>query len=173
MHAVARRLQKIADRGAEGRVAPVADVQRAGRIGRHKLQEDLRAVAAWLTTVLLAALEHGGDLVVIGRVANEEVDEPRSGNVDLRYYRILGKCVDDASGKLAGVGANRFREPHCYVGGEVAMARVARPLDGCRNGVPFRKVIQFGHPRQRIVDEFGNSGFHSGGAPGTSGGRQF
>ena len=60
-------------------MAAVADVQRAGRIGRHELEQDARRLARRLPAVIGALVEYGLDFLSEGRGAQAKVDEAGAG----------------------------------------------------------------------------------------------
>ena len=126
---IAHCFEEVGERVAEDRTAGVPDMHRAGGVGRDVLDIDLRPTAPGSPAIggigLDQRLEHA---VPIGGLQSE-VDEAGAG--DLRRIDILvaRQRGGDAGGKLARLGAERLREHHRRIDGEVAMRGFARRFD--------------------------------------------
>ena len=123
-------LEQRRDAVAQRRAAAVADMQRTGRIGRDELDVDPSPRADGGPTVL-APLRVKRWKSAEQRVGGEpEVDESGSGDLDAGQHR--GRRVergDDALRHGARIGALATRQLHREVGGEVAVRRIAGPLE--------------------------------------------
>jgi hypothetical protein len=72
--------------------------------------------------------EDAPHLGVVGRRAEEEVDEARAGDLDLVDERIGRQCGQQLPGHLARLGPGRLGQQHRRVAGEIAVFAAARAL---------------------------------------------
>ena len=95
MHVEADRGQQVGDDRAVGRTAAVADVQRAGRIGRHELDLDLgrRRVGDRDAHALLDL----GALVVLRRDLRCGDDESAALGLECVQCDVQGEGIDDVA----------------------------------------------------------------------------
>ena len=123
------RRQRRRERVADGRPAPVADVQRAGRVGRDEL--DLRSLAPPESAVResRSLLDDAVHFTLHEPLGEAQVDEARrrdAGRVDdLARGKVRGDCRGD--------GQRGHHRRACELqrqgAGVVAVGRVAGPLD--------------------------------------------
>jgi hypothetical protein len=119
----------IAQRG----LAAVADVQRAGRVGRDEFDDHMMAGAGIAAAVGLALLQDGARHRLLGGVGQAQVDEARTRDLG-RGDQALGLRIglqggDQAGGQLARIGLQRLGQLHRDIAGDVAVGRVARALE--------------------------------------------
>ena len=159
-HVPAARGEQTRDAIADRRVASVADVQRAGRIGRDEFHARHLAGAVLVVTVVAAIVEHARDLGVVRLRAQEEIDEARSGDfhfVDLCTFRQRG---DQRFGDRARILARRFGQQHRGIGGEIAMFFLPRAFDHEGRGGIGGQGALFPQALDRAQDELIQSFFH-------------
>ena len=118
--------QRIAEHGA----AAMADMHRPGRIGRDIFDVDRNAAADVAHAVSRAQLHRAAQRRDPGGGLEREIDEARAGDVDLVDDSIGTKFFGDRLGKLARFAAGVLGQHHGSVGGDIAMRRIARRLDG-------------------------------------------
>jgi hypothetical protein len=116
---------------AVGREPAVADVDRAGGVGRHELDHDLLAAAQLRGGVRRRALvdDLGEDVVQPGG-CEAEVHEARTGDLDgLDVRRQVGvEVLDELGGQLARVAPGLLGRGERHVRGPVAVLPVGRSL---------------------------------------------
>ena len=132
---MAGEFQQARQRIAEHRAAAVADVHRAGGIGRDIFDIDLldRAHPALRRATIVAALrqcgaQHGPENMRL----QADVDEAGTGDLGLRDVGVFGKREGDLGGELARIAETAlgfFGEDHGGVDGEIAERGLARRLD--------------------------------------------
>jgi len=111
--------ERVGGRGAVGCAAAVADVQRAVRIRRDEL--DLHRFARVLRREAVAfVVEHAGHDLLQRGAGHEEVEETRPGDIDLGQRRMRRQRGHDPFRDVARLAAERLRELHRDVAGEVA-----------------------------------------------------
>ncbi len=103
MDAVAHRLEKIAERGAEGRMPAVRDMQRAGGIGRDEFHLHPLSGAGVRSAVAGALLQDLADLLMVGVILEEKVDESRAGDLHFRDRGARRQSAGQGFGELAGI----------------------------------------------------------------------
>ena len=111
----------------------MADVQRAGRIGRHKFEHDaftgVRAGRAKLHT----RFDHGLNHRLFGRVGQANVDEARTGDLQRADVGVVRHGVDQLLCQLAWVFAQRFGQLHGDIARGVAVRSLFRALQRRRD----------------------------------------
>ena len=128
-------------------------MHRPGGIGRDILHVDGRAGALSRSPEAVPVGEDGAQHVVEDAFLQGQVDEARTGDLDLVHPRIAAQVAGDQLGKGARIGAGLLGEDHRRVGGEVAMRRVARRLDDDAPDVEaLREAAGFHEPRERVGD---------------------
>ena len=129
IHREARGLEQVTDRGAVGGETAVADVQGAGRVCRHELEQHFGRLRGRLASVVLTLFEHTLELVVESTIDQVEIDETGPGNLDPIQQFRLGQLRDDGFRELARFTAGGLGEAHREVAGKIAVPRVAGTLD--------------------------------------------
>ena len=138
--AVPRELQDPPQRVAVGRLARVAHVGRARRVGRHELEQDvLRHGRAAAPAGLPGAHDraHGAGEPTGGQ---GHVEEPRPGDLDrrqpVRGRRVPAQSLRDRLGDLARRAACRLGKRHRDRARDVALVALGRrrERDGRRRG---------------------------------------
>ncbi len=155
-HVVACKGEHVRQRGAVGRAAAVADVQRAGRIGGDELHLHLHALggAAAEVRALAEHLAHDSGLGVGGE---GEIDESGTGDFGLGDQFRGRQLGQQQVGELARVALERLSQLQREVGSEIAVARLLRALQQDRG------VGQIGrHALQRGVEQIGQQDFWIG-----------
>ena len=153
-HVPAGEAQQVRQGRAIGGTAPVADVQRAGRVGGNVLYLHLLPAAELRAPELVARDQHGADDVDLGPRIEREVDESRPrhlGPADQPRSRQLGQ---QQPGDFARILPQRLGQLHRQVGGEIAMRRVARSFNVDRRVGRRRRNAD-----QRLLQQFGQPGF--------------
>ncbi len=107
LDAVPRRLEHPHEGVAVGRPPPVPDVQRAGRVGRDKL--DLNPLGALLhaAAVALPLHQHLADHPVLDALLQVQVDEAAAGDLGALepVWGVGVEGLGDAAAEAAGIGA--------------------------------------------------------------------
>ena len=119
------------ERVAVGRVAPAGRDQRAGRIGRHELDEDPHARVGTAGAEPLAGLEHGAQRIAVPAVRQRQVEESRAGDL-IRGQRVAqqpGQRLPHALGDLPRSRVQVRSQQHADVGRVVALAGPLGALD--------------------------------------------
>ena len=150
---VAGEGEEVGERIAEHGATAMADMHRPGRIGRDILHVDGRAGALSRSAEAVPVGEDGAQNLVEDAFLQGQVDEARTGDLDLVHPRIAAQVAGDQLGEGARIGAGLLGEDHRRVGGEVAMRRVARRLDDDAPDVEaLREAAGFHEPRERVGD---------------------
>ena len=129
-HREAGECQQRRQRIAEHRAARVADMHRPGRIGGHVFDVDL-AARAGVAAAVVASLRDQRSAEARCQICRPQaqVDEARPGDLGRIDIRVPGERDRDARGEVARLHAQRLRQHHGRVGGQIAVAGVARRLD--------------------------------------------
>ncbi|MCY1227518.1 hypothetical protein D9M72_397880 [compost metagenome] len=134
MHVEALPRQQVGQRVAQRRLAAVADVQRAGRVGRDELHQYLAVHAALARTVVVALGQHRAQHVGLGGRGQAQVDEAGAGNLHGLDQALRARVglhgIDDALGQFARIALERTRDLHGDVAGKVAVGGHLGPLEG-------------------------------------------
>ena len=120
LHVPAGMREQTGDGITEHRVPCMADVQRAGRVGADELHLDALAVGL-PGAVGRARRHHVAERVVQPAVGDEDVQEPRAGNLDALDERRLREGGADRLGHLARVPSGSRGQHERDVGREVAV----------------------------------------------------
>ncbi len=99
VHAPSVRIEQVRDRGAEGRVPAVADVQRPRRIRGDELDDRLPAAAGIAAPVAGAVRQHAAHLRLPGRGRHEEIDESGAGDFGFRDDLVRRQARRRSSGR--------------------------------------------------------------------------
>ncbi len=150
-HFGARRREQAREAISDRCGTAVADVQRPGRVCGDEFNAGFAARADRVAAVLRCGGVHRADFLVIGRGAQEEIDEPRSRDLDFREQRALRQRGDERLRERARVGARGFGEQHRGIAGEVAVVTVLRALDDDRPQ-PRRRAACRRHACDRAPD---------------------
>jgi hypothetical protein len=141
---VALRHEQRGQRVAQRRLAAVAYVQRAGRVGRDEFDDDFLAGAGAGAAVGGALRQHGLDHGLLGGGADAQVDEARAGDFGRFDQALAGRVgqqrIDQPGGQFARVHFQLLGQLHGDVAGDVAVRRVAWSLqhDVGTTSVPAR-----------------------------------
>ena len=108
----------------------MADMHRPGRIGRDIFDVDRNAATDFAHAVSRARLHRAAQRRDPGGGLEREIDEARAGDVGLGDDSVGAQFLRDCLGKLARFAAGVLGQHHGGVGGNVAMRRIARRLDG-------------------------------------------
>ncbi|MNM75754.1 hypothetical protein D3C81_875500 [compost metagenome] len=133
--------QQVGERVAQRRLAAVAHVQRAGRVGRDELDQHLAMHAALACAVVVALGQHRAQHLGLGGGGQAQVDEAGTGDLhgldQALRARIGLHRGDDALRQLARVALERARDLHGDVAGKVAVGGRLGPLerDGGQGGI--------------------------------------
>ena len=111
----------------------MANVQRAGWIGRNKFNLYFFTLADFTGAEAVATFENGADDVERGLLVNEKVDKSRPGNLDLVYMLIIGQGIDQGLRQVTRIFASRLGQHHCNIAGKVAMGNI-----GCTRYLDIR-----------------------------------
>ncbi len=109
-------------------MAAVRDVQRAGGVRGHELDEDALAAARLAVAVLVAELMDAADDARRDVFHQEEVDEAGAGDLRLGDDVVGRQGADDGLSQLARIATGRLGQAHGDVGREVAVRGIARAL---------------------------------------------
>ena len=124
--------KQIANAVAQRRLARMPQVQRAGRVGRDKLNQHF-GLRRRLVAKLCRAAEHFTDHRLLGRRIQAQVDKARPGNFHGRHqtlHRALAaERIDQRLRHLAGIFAQRLGQLHGGSASQVAMRGHARRLE--------------------------------------------
>ena len=161
-HIVTGEHQQIGERIAEHRTTTVTDVHRAGRIGGDVFDVDLFVRTHCRATVVGAAVENDAQFLAPDVGLERQIDEARTGDVNLGHQRFGAQCLGNGVGQFARLLAGVFRQHHRGVGRHVAVARIARRLDhdarqiglaGQRRG---RRAHARKHGGEQVLGGFGS-----------------
>src|SRR5690606_36236871 len=117
------------DAVADHRRAAVADVQRAGGIGRDVFDARGAAAAAVVAAVRRALHVHRAQLALPGAGGEAEVEETRAGDLDRGDVVAGRQRVDQRLRQRARVAARGLGQQQRGVGREVAVVAILRALD--------------------------------------------
>mgnify|MGYP000367858465 CR=1 FL=1 len=128
-HVIAGKGEQVGQRVTDHGAAAMADMHRAGRIGRHIFDIDLVALAERRTAKIRSFADDGRQqaLPIFGR--QTDIDEARTGDANLCDIRILLQLLADDVGQRARVRAKALGKHHGGIGRGIAMAGIARRLD--------------------------------------------
>ena len=107
----------------------MADMHRPGRIGGDVFDIDLVLVAALASPVVHTGADRRGQRLAPHRRIERQVDEARPRDLGLGDLRPLLQLGCDLFREIARLEAGVLGQHHRRVGGEVAVARLARRLD--------------------------------------------
>ncbi len=163
LHVPAVGIEHARQAVADGGGAAVADVQRAGRIGRHILDTDVVAVATQVAPVIVALLEHAGGFALVRGGCEVEIDEARAGDLHPRDVVAGRQCLHQRLRQRARIGARCFGQQHRGVGGEVAMLTGLRAFDHevRRQGVGRQGAVG-AQGFDALTNQGAELGFHGG-----------
>ena len=131
----------------------MADVQRAGRVGRDEFDLYLLAAADPRTPVAAAGGQHRADHADLGARVEGEIDESGASHLGLRHQQRNRQLADQPLGDFARVLLQRPGQLHRQVRREVPVRRIARPLK-----VDRRIVRRRGNAVQRLLQQEGQLG---------------
>ncbi len=141
-HVEPLRSQQRRHRVAQRALAAVAHMQRAGRVGRHELDQHALAGALLAAPVVGALLHDFRYHRLPGRCRQAQVDESWPGNFHRFHQSCARRVGHDRSrqrlGQLARVLLQRLGQLERDIAGDVAMGWVARALQndvGLQGGV--------------------------------------
>ena len=134
-------------------------VQRTGGVGRDELDVHLLGVGCLRPPPLAVRVQDTADDVVPVAVAEPEVQEPRTCDLDRRHCVGELERVDDCLRDLARVLLGRLRQAQRHGCGPVAVVGVARPLEVGVGGGQVRGVQR----SAQALGEVGEDGVEIGG----------
>lgn len=142
----------------------MADVQRAGRVGRDELDQYFLAIAR-RAAVGVGLAGHCLYHRLPGSWGEAEIDEARAGDLGIldqfARLRLRHQRIDDALGQLARVAARRLGQLHGHVGGDIAVRRDLGALEldlGLRLGQALRDGgLDQGNQLFLLLEEHGQS----------------
>ena len=154
-------VQQARQRVADRRGAAVADMQRAGRVGRDVFHAHGHAVAALVAAVILALLEHARGFVGIRGGAEVEVDEARAGDLDAGHVAAGRERIDQRLGQRTRVAARGLGQQHRGIGGEIAVFAGLGTLDDeiRRDGIGRQGAVG-AQGFDALADQGTEQGFH-------------
>ena len=175
LHLVPGRAQHGGERGADGGAAPVADVDRPGRVGGDVLDLRLAAAAEVELRPVLAGLGDRARLAGGPAGVEVEVEEARRGDAHLAYGRMRGHARAQRLGDVERAHAGEALDAQRQVGGEVAVlgslgvfecdlgrgerGQVARLLRGDERPFDqFPQLFRESRPAQSIAQRAGREG---------------
>ena len=126
---VAGEGKQVGERIADHRAAAMADMHRAGRVGRDIFDIDLAAAADRRAAVIRAGIEDGGKLGMPVAIADPRLTKPGPGHFGRGDIRVGPQRFGDLLGQRSRVLAGRLGQHHRGIGREIAMRGVARRLD--------------------------------------------
>ena len=151
----AARLVHAGERVAEHRVAPVADGERPGRVGREKLHLHLAARADLRAPEALAFGRGAAQLAMPERRRHPEIDKPRARHARLRdfgrEFQVGADDLGDRSRRLF-LGSRHYQRG---VASRVAVGRVLGRLDARGGGRRGRELAG----RARALDSGVQDGY--------------
>ncbi len=152
-HPETGEVQQVGEARPVGGAAPVAHVQRPGRVGGDELHLQLAACAQRAAAEPRAGLQHGRHHLQLRRRGEEQVDEAGPRHLGLGQQRGFGQLGDQALGHVAGIELQRLGQLQGQVGGEVPVGGLLRPVQGDR-----RHRLVGGDDRQRPLQQLGELG---------------
>jgi len=129
LHLEADEFQQVRKGRPVGGATPVADVQRTGRIGGNEFDLNLFSHPLFAGAKAFTLLQYTPNHGMAGRAGNEEIDEARTGYLDLVDIFLRRQRGDDCLGKLTRRHAGRFRQGQGDIRGKVTLARIFRRRD--------------------------------------------
>ena len=105
------------------------------------------------------------ELVRVGLLRKEKVDEAGAGDFGACHERICRQRRDDRLGELARVAARRFCQPQRNIGREIAMLRIARALDDDRGALRLARKRGIAHAGQSAEQKLLELLLHEGKSP--------
>jgi len=162
VYPVAHGLKQIGYRGTVRCTAAVADVQRTGRIGGDEFDLHQFALAEVAAPVALALLQDLGDVFMIGRRAQEEIDEAWAGDFDAGDSIGGRQVCHQRFRQLARFAVRELAQHHGQVAGKVAVTAIAGPLQVDVDGLIRRQYTPRLQGFNRSVQELRKMLFHGG-----------
>ena len=146
---------------AHGRASAVTHMQGAGWIGRDKLDLQLARGTRAVATVFAATLKNPGNLGMQGGSAQMEIDETRSGDLDLLDARIIDRRHQQL-GNLARLAPRLLGQGHGHVAGKITVFPAARALNHETGRNAFGQGVLRAQGCERSVDQLAQGVFHGG-----------
>ncbi len=128
-HGKAGEGEKIGERIAEHGAPAMADMHGAGRVGRDIFDVHRFAFADGALAIGGALLEHHAQHARPEGRRKCQIDEARSGDLDLVDVRVGGEQRHDALGQRARGRVRGLGQHHGGIGGEIAVGGVLRRLE--------------------------------------------
>ena len=129
-HTRALRFEQATHRVTERSLAAMANVQRAGRVGRDELNQHARRMVMAPAAERSAGGEHLGDHRLLRRRRQRQIDEARPGDIDALdptlNRRLALQGLDQRGSQLARIALVRLGELHRRGACEIAMGGLAR-----------------------------------------------
>src|SRR5882762_5491507 len=119
----------------------MADMHGPGRIGGDVFDIDLVTGADLRAAEGPAVGDHRGEQPLPVADGETNIDETRSGDGDRVNIGIFLQLDTDNVGERARIVADGLGEHHCRIGGDIAMAGVARRLYTDTTEVEFRSLF--------------------------------
>jgi hypothetical protein len=155
-HGEAGGRQEIGERIAKHRAAAMADVHRPGRIGRDVFDVHVLAGPDGAAAVSRSLTDDARERTAPHHGIERQVDEPRPRDFGLGDLGKLGKLGRDLLREVARFQSRVLGKRHRRVGGQIAVARLARRLDNdAREIGRRRKDASLGQRGDGGADMFG------------------
>jgi hypothetical protein len=143
-----QRGERIADDGA----ATMADMHRAGRIGRDILDIDGLACAHRRSAIGRAGAQHFREPRLPEHIAKPQIEEAGAGDRDRRHVGLALEPQLQFAGERARRDLRLLREHHRRIGREVAVRGIARRLDRDAGQVEAHGQFARAHHRLELGD---------------------
>ena len=153
-HIPAGKGEQAGQRGAVGRTAAVADVQRAGRVGRDEFDLHLLLATGRRAAESRAFGQHGAHDIDLGPRIEGEIDEAGTGHFRLGNQHRNRQFRQQLVGNFARILLQRLGQLHGQVGRPVAVRRVTRALE-----LDGSFSCGWGNAGQSLLQQGGQLGF--------------
>ena len=114
---------------ANGSTTAVTDMQRSGRVGRHKFHLHFAPGAIVVAAVGFFLFQHGFYQTGGRGIAQIEVNKTRAGNFDFFYQRVGRQGIHQQLRQFARIFTGRLGQHHRQVSGQIAVGFVAGVVD--------------------------------------------
>jgi len=160
MHAVTGSGQDGAEAGPMRRTSAVTDVEWPGRVGTDVLQQHFFPASRRRPAVFITKLQHIADDHAQVMGAGKEVQESRSGNLDLVDALGLRQTLENHLGQITRLHSGGFRQHHRDIAGIVTVVSGTGALDfNDRLLIETQIAVALEIP-QRMADQFFNVRAH-------------
>ncbi len=158
-HVMARIFEQRRERVANDGAAAMADMHRAGRVGRHIFDVDPPPLPHRRAAIIARFVVDQRQFVPPAVVDKPQVDEARASDARLGHFIERGEFGNKQVGERARVHAGGLGQHHRGVGRDVAMRGIARRLDADRAAIePGGQGVAGGQRIERGTDMVGKTG---------------